>query len=127
MVSFPNALLFFSVGGFNLIKLRIGLSIQNIYLTEAISLDLTYIGLTLLILHLDVRIMQNFHFLISTWKKKTYKIYNVYQDSSLIKKLVEYDIPEANMSLYRPPDYTFSLCSIQSTYYLKILINEIKL
>jgi hypothetical protein len=40
MVSFPNALLFFSVGGFNLIKIRIGLSIQNIYLTEAISLFL---------------------------------------------------------------------------------------
>ena len=37
MVSFPNAFLFFSVGGFNLIKIRIGLSIQNIYLTEAIS------------------------------------------------------------------------------------------
>jgi hypothetical protein len=84
MVSFPNAL-FFSVWGFNLIKIRIGLSIQNIYLTEAISLDLTYIGFTLLIL-------QNFHFLFSTWKKKTYKIYNVYQDSSLIKKLVEHDI-----------------------------------
>jgi hypothetical protein len=59
---------------------------------EAISLDLTYIGFTLLILHLGVRIMQNFHFLVSTWKKKTYKIYNVYQDSSLIKKLVEYDM-----------------------------------
>ena len=66
--------------------------IQNIYLTEAISLHLTYIGLTLLILHLDVRFIQRFHFLVSTWKKKTYKIYNVYQDSSLIKKLVEYDI-----------------------------------
>ena len=66
--------------------------IQNIYLTEAISLHLTYIGLTLLILHLDVRIIQKSHFLVSTWKKKTYKIYNVYQDSSLIKKLVEYDI-----------------------------------
>jgi hypothetical protein len=92
MVSFPNALLFFSVGGFNLIKFRIGLSIQNIYLTEAISLDLTYAGFTLFILHLNVRIMQNFHFLASTWKKKTYKIYNVYQDSSLIKKLIEYDI-----------------------------------
>ena len=91
MVSFPNAL-FFSVGGFNLIKIRIGLSIQNIYLTEAISLDLTYIGFTLLILHFDVRITQIFLFLVSTWKKKTYKIYNVYQDSSLIKKLVEYDI-----------------------------------
>ena len=88
MVSFPNAL-FFCVGRFNLIKIRIGLSIQNIYLTEAISLDLTYIGLTLFILHLDV---QNFLFLVSTWKKKPYKIYNVYQDSSLIKKLVEYDI-----------------------------------
>ena len=92
MVSFPNALLFFPIGGFNLIKIRIGLSIQNIYLTEAISLDLTYIGFTLLILHLDVQIMQNFHFLVSNWKKKTYKIYNVYQDSSLIKKLVEYDM-----------------------------------
>jgi hypothetical protein len=92
MVSFPNALLFFFVGGFNLIKIGIGLSIQNIYLTEAISLDLTYIGFTLLILHLDVRIKEKFHFLFSTWKKKTYKIYNVYQDSSLIKKLVEYDI-----------------------------------
>ena len=88
MVSFPNALLFFSVGGFNLIKIRIGLSIQNIYLTEAISLNLTYIGFTLLILHWT----QIFLFLDSTWKKKTYKIYNVYQDSSLIKKLVEYDI-----------------------------------
>jgi hypothetical protein len=94
MVSFPNAFLFFSVGGFNLIKIRIGLSIQNIYLTEAISLDLTYIGFTLLILHLDLRIMQNFHFLVSTWKKKTYKIYNVYQDSSFIKKLVEHDIQD---------------------------------
>jgi hypothetical protein len=92
MVSFPNALLFFSVGGFKLIKIRIGLSNQNIYLTEAISLDLTYIGFTLLILHLDVQIMQIFHFLVSTWKKKTYKIYNVYQDSLLIKKLVEYDM-----------------------------------
>jgi hypothetical protein len=30
------------------------------------------------------------------------------------------------MSLYRPTDYSFSLCSIQSTYYLKTLINEIK-
>ena len=89
MVSFPNAFLFFSVGGFNLIKIRIGLSIQNIYLTEAISLDLTYIGFTLLILHLT----QIFHFLVSTWKK-TYKIYNVYQDSSLIKKLVEHDIQD---------------------------------
>jgi hypothetical protein len=75
MVSFPNALLFFSVGGFNLIKIRIGLSIQNIYLTEAISLDLTYIGFTLLILHFDVRITQIFLFLVSTWKKKTYKIF----------------------------------------------------
>ena len=92
MVSFPNALLFFSVGGFKLIKIRIGLSNQNIYLTEAISLDLTYIGFTLLILHLDVQIMQIFHFLVSTWKKKTYKIYNIHQNSSLIKKLVEYDI-----------------------------------
>jgi hypothetical protein len=92
MVSFPNALLFFSVGGFNLIKIRIGLSIQNIYLTEAISLDLTYIGFTLLILLFDVRIIQFLLFIASTWKKKTYKIYNVYQDSSLIKKLVEYDI-----------------------------------
>jgi hypothetical protein len=74
--------------------IRIGLSIQNIYLTEAISLHLTYIGFTLLILHLDVRMIQNFCFLISTWKwkKKTYKIYNVYQDSLLIKKLVEYNI-----------------------------------
>ena len=88
MVSFPNALLFFSVGGFNLIKIRIGLSIQNIYMTEAISLDLTYIGFTWLIIHLT----QIFRFLVSTCKKKTYKIYNVYQDSSLIKKLVEYDI-----------------------------------
>jgi hypothetical protein len=93
MVIFPNALLFFSVGEFNLIKISFGLSIQNIYLTEAISLDLTYIGFTLLI-HLNVRIIQNFHFLVSTWKKKTYKIYNVYQDSSLIKKLVEYDIQD---------------------------------
>ena len=92
MVSFPNALLFFSVGGFNLIKIRIGLSIQNIYLTEAISLDLTYIGFTLLILIFVVRIIQIFHFIDSTWKKKTYKIYNVYQNSLLIKKLVEYDI-----------------------------------
>ena len=68
--------------------------IQNIYLTEAISLHLTYIGFTLLILHLDVQIIQTMHFLDSTWKwkKKTYKIYNVYQDSSLIKKLLEYDI-----------------------------------
>ena len=74
--------------------IRIGLSIQNIYLTEAISLHLTYICFTLLILHLDVRMIQNFCFLISTWKwkKKTYKIYNVYQDSLLIKKLVEYNI-----------------------------------
>ena len=93
MVSFPNALLFFSVGGFNLIKTRIGLSIQNIYLIEAISLHLAYIGFTLLILHFDVRITQIFLFLISTWKK-TYKIYNVYQDSSLIKKLVEHDIQD---------------------------------
>jgi hypothetical protein len=92
MVSFPNTLLFFSVGGFNLIKIKIGLSNQNIYLTEAISLDPTYIGFTLLILHLDVRTMQNFHFLVSTCKKKTYKIYNVYQGSLLIKKLVEYEI-----------------------------------
>jgi hypothetical protein len=92
MVSFPNALLFFSVGGFNLIKIRIGLSIQNIYLTEAISLDLTYIGFTLLIFHFDLRMIHIFHFLISTWKKKTYKICNIYQDSSLIKILVEYDI-----------------------------------
>jgi len=94
MVSFPNALLFFSVGGFNLIKIRIGLSIQNIYLTEAISLDMIYIGFTLLILHFDVRITQIFLFLVSTWMKKTYKIYNVYQDSSLIKKLVEHDIQD---------------------------------
>ena len=82
----------FSVAGFNLIKIRIGLLIQNIYFTEAISLDLTYIGFTLLILHLDVRMIHIFYFIVSTWKKKTYKIYNVYQDSSLIKKLVEYDI-----------------------------------
>jgi hypothetical protein len=93
MVSFPNALLFFSVGGFNLIKIRIGLSIQNIYLTEAISLHLTYIGFTFLILYFDVRITQIFLFLVSTCKK-TYKIYNVYQDSLLIKKLVEHDIQD---------------------------------
>jgi hypothetical protein len=76
--------------------IRIGLSIQNIYLTEAISLHLTYIGFTLLILHLDFWMIQNSCFLISTWKwkKKTYKIYNVYQDSLLIKKLVEYDIQD---------------------------------
>jgi hypothetical protein len=92
MVSFPNALLFFPVGGFNLIKFRIDLSIQNIYLTEAISLDLTYIGFTLLILIFVVQIIQIFRFIVSTWKKKTYKIYNVYQNSLLIKKLVEYDI-----------------------------------
>ena len=85
---------FFSVGGFNLIKIRIGLSIQNIYLTEAISLDLTYIGFTLLILHLNVPITQIFLFLVSTWKKKTHKIYNVYQDSLFIKKLVEHDIQD---------------------------------
>ena len=78
----------------------------------------------------DVWTIQKFDFLVSNWKKKTYKIYNVYQDSSLIKKLVEYDIqvqPEARMGLYRPTDYSFSLFSIQSTYYLKTLINEIKL
>ena len=92
MVSFRNALLFFSVGGFNLIKFRIGLSIQDIYLTEAISLDLTYIGFTLLILLFVVRSIQIFRFIVSSGKKKTYKIYNVYQDSSLIKKLIEYDI-----------------------------------
>jgi hypothetical protein len=62
------------------------------YLTEAISLDLTYIGFTLLILLFVVRSIKIFRFIVSTWKKKTYKIYNVYQDSSLIKKLVEYDI-----------------------------------
>jgi hypothetical protein len=89
MVNFPNALLFFSVGEFNLIKFRIGLSIQAIYLTEAISLDLTYIGFTLLILLFVVRSIQIFRFIVSSGKKKTYKIYNAYQDSSLIKKLVE--------------------------------------
>jgi hypothetical protein len=68
MVSFPNALLFFSVGGFNLIKFRIGLSIQNIYLTEAISLDLTYIGFTLLILLFVVRSIKISRFIVSTWK-----------------------------------------------------------
>jgi hypothetical protein len=94
MVSFPNALLFFPIGGFNLIKIRIGLSIQNIYLTEAISLELTYICFTLLILYFEVRITQIFLFLVSTWKKKTYKIYNVYQDSSFLKKLVEHDIQD---------------------------------
>jgi hypothetical protein len=102
---------------------------RNSYLTEAIRLDLTCIGLTLLMLRWDVWTIQKFHFHVSNWKKKTYKIYNVYQDSSLIKKLVEYDIqvqPEASMSLYRPTDYSFSLCSIHSTYYLKTLINEIK-
>ena len=63
-------------------------------MTEAISLDLTYIGFTLLILHFDVQITQIFLFLASTWKKKTYKIYNVYQDSTFIKKLVEHHIQD---------------------------------
>jgi hypothetical protein len=56
-----DGVLVFSVG-FNLIKIRIGLSIQNIHLTEAISLNLTYISFTLLILHLT----QIFLFLDST-------------------------------------------------------------
>jgi hypothetical protein len=48
-------------------------------------LDLTYIGFTLLILHFDVRITQIFLFLVSTWKKKTYKIYNAqYQVNAIL-------------------------------------------